>query len=57
MCQDINILESYPYNMLVAIKGLAVREIPVALTPDHWAGLTYVLSLLEDRERGVLLMR
>ena len=57
MCQDINILESYPYNLLVAIKGLAEREIPVTLTQDHWAGLTYVLGLLEDREKGILLMR
>lgn len=57
MCQEINILESYPYNLLTAIKGLAEREIPVALTPDHWAGLAYVLDLLEDREKGILLMR
>jgi len=55
--KEANILETYPYNLLVAIKGLAEREIPVVLTEDHWAGLHYVLSLLEERERGILLQR
>lgn len=47
----------YPYNLLVAIRGTADREIPEVLTDDHLAGLEYVLSTLGDRERDILLQR
>lgn len=47
----------YPYNLLVTIRGMADREIPEVLTEDHLAGLEYVLSTLEYRERDILLQR
>ena len=47
----------YPYNLLVAIRGMADRKIPEVLTKDHLAGLAYVLSTLDDRERDILLQR
>ena len=47
----------YPYNLLVAIRGMADREVPEVLTKDHLAGLAYVLSTLDDRERDILLQR
>ena len=47
----------YPYNLLIAIRGMADREIPEDLTADHLAGLEYVLSTLEHRERDILLQR
>lgn len=47
----------YPYNLLVAIRGMADREIPEVLTEDHLAGLEYVLSTLEYRERDILLQK
>lgn len=47
----------YPYNLLIAIRGMADREIPEVLTEDHLAGLEYVLSTLEYREREILLQR
>lgn len=50
-------LEDYPYNLLVAIKGHSNRELPLSLTADHYAGLAYVLSILDDRERSILLKR
>lgn len=51
-CQD-----AYPYNLLIAIKGHTDRELPSAWTADHRAGLDYVLSTLDERERGILLNR
>ena len=36
----------YPYNLLVAIRGVADKEIPEDMTDDHLAGLDYVLSTL-----------
>ena len=47
----------YPYNLLVAIRGTADREIPEVLTEEQLAGLEYVLSSLEYRERDILLQR
>lgn len=47
----------YPYNLLIAIRGMADREIPEDLTADHLAGLEYVLSTLEYRERDILQQR
>lgn len=47
----------YPYNLLIAIRGMADREIPEVLTEDHLAGLEYVLSTLEYREKEILLQR
>ena len=47
----------YPYNLLVAIRGVADKEIPEDMTDDHLAGLEYVLSTLECRERDILLQR
>lgn len=49
--------EDYPYNLLIAIKGHTDRELPTAWTADHRAGLDYVLSKLDERERGILLNR
>ena len=49
--------EEYPYNLLIAIKGHTDRELPPAWTADHRAGLDYVLSTLDERERGILLNR
>lgn len=47
----------YPFNLLLAVKGQSDREIPKVLTDDHLAGIHYVLSLLDERERGILLQR
>ncbi len=47
----------YPYNLLVAIRSMADRELPEVLTEDHLAALEYVLSTLEYRERDILLQR
>lgn len=47
----------YPFNLLLAVKGQSDREIPEVLTDDHLAGIHYVLSLLDERERGILLQR
>lgn len=55
--QKENTSEEYPFNLLWAIKGHSDRQIPGAFTDDHWAGLRYVLSLLDERERGILLQR
>lgn len=49
--------EVYPYNLLLAVKGSSDREIPEELTDDHLAGIHYVLSLLDERERGILKQR
>ena len=49
--------KKYPYNLLVAIRGVADKEIPEDMTDDHLAGLEYVLSTLECRERDILLQR
>ena len=48
---------SYPYNLMIAIRGLSNRDIPEAVTNDHLAGLEYALSTLEYRERDILLQR
>lgn len=55
--QKENTGEEYPYNLLLAIRGQADRQLPVTFTDDHWAGLRYVLSLLDHREQGILLRR
>ena len=47
----------YPYNLLIAIRGMADKEIPEDMTADYLAGLEYVLSTLEYRERDILLQR
>lgn len=47
----------YPHNLLLAVKGQSDREIPEVLTDDHLAGIFYVLSLLDERERSILLQR
>ena len=47
----------YPLNLLLAVKGSTDREIPEVLTDDHLAGIHYVLSLLDERERGILKQR
>ena len=49
--------DEYPFNLIEAIIGQTKRSIPEPFTSDHWAGLQYVLSLLDDRERGILLRR
>lgn len=55
--QKENTSEEYPYNLLWAIKGHSARQIPDTFTDDHWAGLRYVLSALDEREWGILLQR
>ena len=55
--QKENASEAYPYNLLWAIKGHSDRQIPDTFTDDHWAGFRYVLSTLDERERGILLQR
>lgn len=55
--QKENRSEEYPFNLLWAIKGHSERQIPDTFTDDHWAGLRYVLSLLDERERGILEQR
>ena len=50
-----NALDTYPYNMPAAVKGLAEWDIPVALSDDHRAGIHYVLGLPDEWERGILL--
>ena len=57
MEKEIESMDVYPYNHIVAIKGQSERMIPAALSADHMAGIHYVLSLLDDRERGILLQR
>ena len=57
MEKEIESMDVYPYNLIVAIKGQSEREIPAALSADHMAGIHYVLSLLDHRERGILLQR
>ena len=47
----------YPHNLLVAIRGMADRDIPESLTDDHLAGLEYALSTLEYREKDILMQR
>ena len=49
--------KKYPYNLLVAIRGMVDKEIPNDMTDDRLAGLEYVLSTLECRERDILLQR
>ena len=49
--------EVYPFNLLLAVKGQSDREIPKVLTDDHFAGIHYVLSLLDERERAILQQR
>lgn len=55
--KDASSWEEYPYNLLIAIKGQAERMMPETLTDDHLAGLNYVLSTLDEREREILLQR
>ena len=55
--QKENTGAEYPCNLLQAIKGNSDRRIPDRFTDDHWAGLRYVLSLLDHREQGILLRR
>lgn len=55
--QKENISEEYPYNLLWAIKSHSDRQIPDSFTDDNWAGLRYVLSLLDEREQGILAQR
>lgn len=55
--QKENASEEYPYNLLWAIKGHSDRQIPDTFTDDHWAGLRYVLSTLDEREQGILVQR
>ena len=47
----------YPFNLIEAIIGQTKRPIPEPFTSDHWAGLKYVLSLLDEREQGILMQR
>ena len=47
----------YPFNLILAVKGSSDRELPEELTDDNLAGIHYVLSLLDERERGVLQQR
>lgn len=49
--------EEYPYNLLLAIKGQSDRQLPGTFADDNWAGLRYVISLLDHREQGILLRR
>ena len=49
--------DEYPFNLIEAIIGQTKRSIPEPFTSDHRAGLQYVLSLLDDREQGILLRR
>ena len=55
--QKENTGTEYPYNLLQAIKGNSDHRMPDRFTDDHWAGLRYVLSLLDHREQGILLRR
>lgn len=57
MEKETKTMDVYPYNLLLAIQGQSDRELPNELSADHMAGIHYVLSLLDDRERGVLLQR
>lgn len=47
----------YPFNLIAAIIGQTKRSVPEPFTSDHWAGLKYVLSLLDEREQGILMQR
>ena len=49
--------EEYPNNLITAIIGQTKRTIPEPFTGDHWAGLSYVLSTLDEREQGILRQR
>lgn len=49
--------DEYPLNLITAIIGQTKRSVPEPFTSDHWAGLQYVLSLLDEREQGILKQR
>lgn len=49
--------EAYPYNLIASIIGHTDRTVPMPFTGDHGAGLRYVLSILDEREQGVLKQR
>ena len=48
------IQKEYPHNLLFAIRGNSVIELPATLTKDVRSGIAYALSTLEDTERTVL---
>ena len=45
---------AYPYNLLFAVRGRKVLDIPSTLTKDVQAGLAYALYTLEEKEQHVL---
>lgn len=47
----------YPDNLLVAIVAGTKLELPESFSKENQAGLNYVLSTLEDREKEVLRLR
>lgn len=50
-------LALYPRNLLTALTEKTELEPPANITSDILAGLHYVLSLLEEREREILRLR
>lgn len=48
------ISKDYPYNLLIAARGLRMLELPPLLTRDVQAGIAYALSTLEETERNAL---
>lgn len=48
------ISKDYPYNLLIAARGLRMLEFPSMLTKDVQAGIAYALSTLEEAERNAL---
>lgn len=49
--------DEYPFNLIIAIIGQTKRSVPEPFSRDHRAGLQYVLSLLDERDQGILQQR
>lgn len=51
------LMEEYPRNLLLAVRGTREQEEPTELTADVLAGIQYALSTLNEREQLVLCRR
>jgi len=52
-----DILDEYPLNLLLAVKGDTALEMPSKLTSDVLAGVQYALSTLSEEEQTILRRR
>lgn len=49
--------KNYPRNLFLALTEKTELEPPASITADNLAGLHYVLSLLDEREREIIRLR